>query len=196
MRIVGGRLKGRGLQTPRTQGIRPTSDKVRESIFNVLMHSNEAPSIEGAKIIDLFAGTGALGLEAVSRGASYALFVEENASARAVIRENIEALGLQGVTRIFRRDATRLGPAGARDQYALVFLDPPYGKGLAERALAALSDGGWLTPNAVIVLEEAAGAAIDWPGDFDPFDHRTYGDTAVHFARWAGPSATGKGREA
>lgn len=191
MRIVGGRFRGRTLTAPKSSVTRPTSDKVRESLFNVLIHNAHCPGLEGARVIDLFAGTGALGLEAISRGATYALFVEDNASARAVIRQNIEDLGLQGVTRLFRRDATRLGPAGARDRYRLAFLDPPYGRGLGDQAVMQLVGGGWLEEGAVIVLEEQADAAIAWPDAVVPFETKTYGDTAVHFAILAAAAGSG-----
>src|SRR5262245_36023834 len=134
MRIVGGRLGGRTLASPRSQAIRPTADRLRESLFNILAHAYGDP-VTGARVLDLFAGTGALALEALSRGAAFALFVDDAAEARALLRENVAALGLGGVTRIFRRDATRLGPAHPIEPFSLVFLDPPYGKGLAERAL-------------------------------------------------------------
>jgi 16S rRNA (guanine966-N2)-methyltransferase len=190
MRIVGGRFRGRSLATPSGHGTRPTSDRVRESIFNVLAHSPDAPELEGARVVDLFAGTGALGLEAISRGASYALFVEDNASARGLIQQNIENFGLQGNTRIFRRDATKLGPASARDKYTFAFLDPPYGKSLGEAGLRALSQGGWLEDGALIVLEERSTSPIGLPQDFTALDTRTYGDTSVTFAKYVAPDAT------
>ena len=145
MRIVGGRLRGRKLAAPSSQAIRPTSDRLRESLFNILAHAYGDP-VTGARVLDLFAGTGALGLEALSRGAAFALFVDDGAEARALIRENVATLGLGGVTRIFRRDATRLGPVHPLAPFSLAFLDPPYGKGLAEQALASAHDGGWLRP--------------------------------------------------
>ena len=135
MRVVAGTLRGRPLAAPKHEGLRPTSDRVRESVFNVLAHGVPDFDIAGARVIDMFAGTGALGIEALSRGAAYCLFVEEAAEARALIRQNIESFGLTGVTRIFRRDATDLGPAGNMPPYRLAFLDPPYGKGLVERGL-------------------------------------------------------------
>src|SRR5881394_2000398 len=147
MRIVGGRLRGRALAAPKSQAIRPTADRLRESLFNILAHAYGDP-VSGARALDLFAGTGALGLEALSRGASFALFVDDGAEARALMRQNIETLGLAAATRIFRRDATKLGPAHPVEPFSLAFLDPPYGKGLAEQALAAMRDGGWLTPHA------------------------------------------------
>src|SRR5215211_5948299 len=142
MRIVGGRLRGRVLAAPRSQTIRPTADRLRESLFNILMHAYDDP-IDGARVLDLFAGTGALGLEALSRGAAFALFVDDGVAARALLRGNVEALGLGGLTRIFRRDATKLGPAHPLAPFSLVFADPPYRGGLAETALAAARDGGW-----------------------------------------------------
>ncbi len=157
MRIVGGRLRGRALAAPKSQSIRPTADRLRESLFNILAHAYGDP-VSGARVLDLFAGTGALGLEAVSRGAAFALFVDEGAEARALLRQNVEALGLAAVTRIFRRDATKLGAAHPVEPFSVAFLDPPYGKGLAERALVSAREGGWLTDDALIVVEEAEGA--------------------------------------
>src|SRR3954471_19971983 len=153
MRVVGGRLKGRNLAPPSSQAIRPTADRLRESVFNILIHAYDDP-IEGARVLDLFAGTGALGIEAVSRGAAFALFVDNGAAARALLRNNVEALGLGGVTKVYRRDATHLGPGHPMEPFALAFLDPPYGKGLAEKALASLRDGGWLARSALLVVEE------------------------------------------
>jgi 16S rRNA (guanine966-N2)-methyltransferase len=183
MRVVAGRFRGRALVTPEDMSIRPTSDRVRESVFNILAHGIEGFSLAGARVIDLFSGTGALGIEAVSRGAAYCLFVEEAAEARALIRRNVEALGLTGETRIFRRDATDLGPAGNMEPYGLAFLDPPYCKGLGEKALSGLAEGNWLTPGAVCVLEERAGANLSIPPPFEQLDTRTWGDTEVRFLR-------------
>src|SRR6202171_4106593 len=135
MRVVGGRLKGRNLASPSSPNIRPPADRLRESLFNILMHAYDDP-VAGARVLDLFAGTGALGIEAISRGAAYALFVDDGVQARALLRDNTETLGLGGVTRIFRRDATKLGLAHPLEPFSLVFLDPPYGKGLAEKAIA------------------------------------------------------------
>ncbi len=184
MRVVAGRFRGRALQAPDDMGIRRTSDRVRERLFKLLAHGVEGFSLNGARVIDLFAGTGALGIEAVSRGASYCLFVEEAPEARALIRKNVEALGLTGETRIFRRDATDLGPAGNMEAYALAFLDPTYGKGLGVKALAVLADGKWLTPGAICILEERTGTAVDIPAAFELLDTRTYGDTDVRFLKF------------
>lgn len=185
MRIVGGALRGRALVPPRSQAVRPTSDRLRESVFDILAHRFDDP-VAGAAVIDLYAGTGALGLEALSRGAARALFVDDGAEARALLRANIEALGLGGVTRIFRRDATKLGLAPPGETFSLAFLDPPYGKGLATPALAALIDGGWLAKDAVVVVEESADASIDLPARLTQEDARRYGDTQFVFARYAG----------
>lgn len=182
MRIVGGALRGRALAAPRSQAIRPTTDRLRESVFDILAHGFDDP-ITGAAVIDLFAGTGALGLEALSRGAARALFVDDGTEARALLRANIETLGLGGVTRIFRRDATKLGLAPPGEIFSLAFLDPPYGKGLAEPALRALIEGGWLADDALVVIEEAANASIELPSSLKQEDARRYGDTQFVFAR-------------
>ena len=175
MRIVGGRLRGRALAAPKSQAIRPTADRLREALFNILTHAYGDP-IAGARVLDLFAGTGALGLEAVSRGAAFALFIDDGAEARALLRQNVEALGLAAVTRIFRRDATKLGPAHPVEPFSLAFLDAPYGKGLAERALSSARDGGWLTDHALIVVEETVGA-FKTPAAFEEIERRAYDDT-------------------
>ena len=185
MRVVAGRFRARALQAPDDMSIRPTSDRVRESVFNILGHGIADFALDGARVIDLFAGTGALGIEAVSRGAAYCLFVEEAPEARALIRRNVEALGLTGETRIFRRDATDLGPAGNMEPYDLGFLDPPYGKGLGEKALAALAGGKWLNPGAICVFEERAGTAVEIPSAFEVLDTRGYGDTEIRLLRYA-----------
>jgi len=182
MRIVGGQFKGRAIEAPGGRDTRPTSDRARESLFNVLAHADWSPGIEGRRVLDLFAGSGALGLEAMSRGAAFALFVETDAAARGAIRDNIEALGLFGATRIHRRDATDLGikPAGLGEPFDLIFLDPPYHKRLAERALSRLRSGGWITDAALIVLECAADETPQTPG-FDILDERAYGAAKVLF---------------
>ena len=180
MRIVGGRFRGRKLQGPASDDIRPTSDRLRESLFNMLTHWQGQDLVRDARVIDLFAGTGALGLEALSRGARFALFVEDGTEARALLRENVHALGLAGSTRIFRRDATQLG-AAATEPFTLAFLDPPYGKDLAPAALRALDKGEWLAPGAVVVVEEAAAVTIAAPSRFVEADVRQQGDTAVRF---------------
>ena len=182
MRVVGGRLRGRNLATPTSREIRPTADRLRESLFNILVHAYANP-VEGARVLDLFAGTGALGIEAISRGACFALFVDNGAEARALLRNNVEALGLGGVTKVFRRDATELGPAHPVEPFSLVFLDPPYGKGLAEKALASLRDGRWLTKEALLVVEEAKAAAFTAPEGFVELERRAYDDTEFVFLK-------------
>jgi 16S rRNA (guanine966-N2)-methyltransferase len=185
VRIVGGRLGGRPLATPKTQAIRPTSDRLRESLFNVLTHRHR-DRLVGGRVIDLFAGTGALGLEAISRGAELAVLVDDGFEARGLIRQNIEALGLGGVARLLKRDATRLGAVAPFQPFTLAFLDPPYGKGLGTRALSGLAEGGWLAPGGLAVVEEVADAAIDLPAGFALEDRRTQGETQLLFIARAG----------
>ena len=182
MRIVGGRLRGRTLASPASRDIRPTADRLRESVFNILTHAYGDP-IGGARVLDLFAGTGALGIEAISRGAAFALFVDNGAEARALLRNNVEALALGGVTKVFRRDATNLGPAHPVEPFSLVFLDQPYGTGLAEKALVSLREGGWLTPGALVVVEEATAATFKAPEGFEELERRAYDDTEFVFLR-------------
>lgn len=184
MRIVAGKFRGRNLKGPSGIAIRPTADRLRESVFNILLHAYGDP-ISDARVLDLFAGTGALGIEALSRGAKFALFVDEGPEARALIRENVEALGLGGASRIFRRDAANLGPAHPNEPFSLVFADPPYGKGLAEKALASARKGGWLKENAVIVVEEAVNAKFVTPEGFEEIERRVYDDTEFVFLRLA-----------
>jgi 16S rRNA (guanine966-N2)-methyltransferase len=182
MRVVGGRLKGRNIAAPSSRDIRPTADRLRESVFNILVHAYD-DRIEGARVLDLFAGTGALGIEAISRGAAFTLFVDNGAEARALLRNNVEALALGGVTKVYRRDATDLGPAHPLEPFSLAFLDPPYGKGLAEKALASLRDGGWLMPGALAVVEEAKAAGFAAPEGFEELERRAYDDTEFVFLR-------------
>lgn len=182
MRIVAGEFRGRTLLTPADERIRPTADRVRQTLFDVLAHAYGDP-VEGARVLDLFAGTGALGLEAISRGSAYVLFVEDGVEARGLIRGNVEAFGLTGRTRIFRRDATRLGDAGNLPPFSLAFVDPPYGQGLGEKALAAALAGGWLADDALVVLEEAADAKIAPVVGLELVETRRIGDTQVAFLR-------------
>jgi 16S rRNA (guanine966-N2)-methyltransferase len=184
VRIVGGRFRGAALATPADRATRPTSDRLRESLFNILAHADGDPATD-ARVIDRFAGTGALGLEAMSRGAVYCLFVEDAGPARALIRRNIETLSLTGTTRLFRRDATKLGPCAPVDPFDLAFLDPPYGKGLGDKALSALVGGGWLKDGALAVLEEDAAAEVTIPPAFTVEERRTQGDTALTFLRYS-----------
>ena len=176
MRIVGGSFRGRRLATPSSDRIRPTTDRTRESLFNILSHRID---FENQRVIDLFAGTGALGLEALSRGCSYCLFVEESSEGRGLLRTNIDAFGLQGKTRIFKRDATKLGEAGTVAPFDLAFLDPPYDKGLGEKALEILRSGGWLADSAIVVLEERKSSMPGALPGYEEFDRRDFGDTAI-----------------
>ena len=192
MRIIGGRCRGKRLVAPGSAGggeahLRPTSDRVRESLFNLLAHGDygDPPLPEGRRVLDLFAGTGALGLEALSRGAKWAVFIDDFAAARALIRENVDTLGVIGQTKIWRRDATRLGPCRG-DPFDLIFADPPYGSGLGIKALASAQQGGWIAPGAVVVLEHAtaeAAPAVDW---LHPVDARRYGETTITIFRAEG----------
>ncbi len=183
MRVVGGRLRGRPLAAPKSKTIRPTADRLRESVFNILIHTYGDP-ISGARVLDLFAGTGALGIEAASHGAAFTLFVDDGAEARALIRENVAALGLGGVSRIFRRDATKLGLVHPIEAFALAFLDPPYGQNLAEKALASARAGAWFARNALIVVEEATKARFVAPEGFSEIERRGYNDTEFIFLRF------------
>jgi 16S rRNA (guanine966-N2)-methyltransferase len=189
MRIIGGKFRGKRLAGPGAAGggdahLRPTSDRVRESLFNLLAHGDygdPAPP-EGRRVLDLFAGTGALGLEALSRGAARVLFIDDLAVSRALMRENVDTLGVIGQVKIWRRDATRLGPVRG-EPFDLIFADPPYGKGQGALALASAWQGGWIAPGAIIVLEHAAAEdvpAADW---LHLADQRRYGDTMLTIFR-------------
>ena len=185
MRIIGGKFKGKPLAAPGVVGggdahLRPTSDRVRESLFNLLAHGDYADAPQDRRVLDLFAGVGALGLEAMSRGASRVVFVDDHGPSRALIRQNVEALGLTGTSKIWRRDATHLGPCRG-DPYDLIFLDPPYGKGLTDKALASAHTGGWIADNAIIIIEQAA--KDDPPSAVTLLDERLYGETRIFIAR-------------
>jgi 16S rRNA (guanine966-N2)-methyltransferase len=183
LRIVGGKYRGRDIMGPTTGDTRPTSDRVRESIFNILAHGVADFTLEDARAMDVFAGTGALGLEAISRGAKFCLFVEESAEARGVIRKNTDACGVIGQCKIWRRDATDLGPSAPQSPFTLVFVDPPYGKGLGKKALLSLVQGGWLAAGAIVVLEEAVKAEVGDVAGLTLIDERDYGDTRVRIYR-------------
>ena len=189
MRIVSGEFRGKALVTPKGDATRPTSDRARQAIFNILEHAPWSPGVRDRRVIDLFAGSGALGFEALSRGAAFCLFVETDTAARGAIRDNVENLGgLFGKTRIHRRDATDLGvkPGADGPAFDLVFLDPPYAEGLGELALAKLAEGGWLADGAVVVFERGAGEAPFEVAGFAPLDVRDYGAARVHFLRFGG----------
>ncbi|MDG4648967.1 16S rRNA (guanine(966)-N(2))-methyltransferase RsmD [Roseibacterium sp. SDUM158017] len=184
MRIVAGRWRGRTLADVGAGDagahLRPTTDRVRESLFNLLLNGKLGDPVTGSRVLDLFAGTGALGLEALSRGASHVTFVDKGTAARALLRENVGRCGAQGATKIFRRDATDLGE-GRGAPFDLVFLDPPYGQGLGETALASAVAGGWIAPGALVVWEESA-APLPPPG-FERLDERAYGGTRITILR-------------
>jgi len=179
MRVVAGKFRSATIEAPKGLDTRPTSDRVRQALFNMLEHGAPQVEVEECRVLDLFAGSGALGIEALSRGAKFALFIEDSAEARAAIRRNVEALKLTGVTKIFRRDATSLGPAQTLQPFDLIFCDPPYGKGLGEKALQSAVEGGWVAENATAVLEERAGIEIRLPTPFEMIDQRDYGDTQI-----------------
>ncbi len=182
VRIVGGKFRGRNIVTPRGRQTRPTSDQARESIFNILASADWAPDLDGAIVADIFAGSGALGLEALSRGAAFCLFVETAPAARAAIRENTITIGLGGVTRLHRRDATKLkiAPGNLRGPFTHVFLDPPYHQGMGMPVLRKLARQGLLADNAVIIYEMAK----DEEPNLKPYtihDTRTWGAAKVAF---------------
>jgi 16S rRNA (guanine966-N2)-methyltransferase len=184
MRIVGGNLRGLKLadvgEGDAAAHLRPTTDRVRESIFNLLINGTHGNPVPGARVLDLFAGTGALGLEALSRGAARVAFVDDGVKARALIRSNVEKARAMGVTDLWRRDATALGEnRGAA--YDLIFLDPPYGQGLGERAIASALSGGWIAPGAMVVWEESRAPVI--PAPLTQIDQRRYGDSIVTLVR-------------
>jgi 16S rRNA (guanine966-N2)-methyltransferase len=188
VRIVSGRFRGKALASPPGEGTRPTSDRARQAVFNILEHAEWSPGVQDRRVIDLFAGSGALGFEALSRGASFCLFVETDEAARGAVRDNVEALGLFGVTRVHRRDATDLGvrPASAGPAFDLAFLDPPYRKGLGEAALAKLGAGGWLQPGALVVFERASDEPDPELPGYEQLDARDYGAARVLFLKFAG----------
>ncbi|MDP3370572.1 MAG: 16S rRNA (guanine(966)-N(2))-methyltransferase RsmD [Brevundimonas sp.] len=193
MRIVAGSLKGRAIVAPEGQGTRPTSDRARQAVFNVLEHAAWAEPLDGIRVMDLFAGSGALGFEAISRGAAFALFVETDDEARGAIRENADAYGVMGRTRVHRRSATDLGgrPGSDGEAFDLAFLDPPYRKGLGEQTLARLIEGNWLSPRAIVVFERGSDEPeIDTPG-YDRLDARDYGAARVLFLRLRATEAAG-----
>lgn len=178
MRIVGGEFRGRALATPQAQKIRPTSDRVRENLFNIIAHSY-SDRLHGTRVLDLFAGSGALGIEAISRGSRFVLFVESSIEGRSLLRQNVEKFSLQGKSKIYRRDATDLGERGALPPFDLVFADPPYNCGFGELAAASLLAHGWLADGALLVLEEAENSApASLPG-YDCIERRNYSGTVV-----------------
>ena len=192
MRIVSGDFRGKALAAPAGDATRPTSDRARQAIFNILEHAAWSEGVRDARVIDLFAGSGALGFEALSRGAAFALFVETDEAARGAIRENVDALGLFGRTRVHRRSAVDLGvrPGADGPAFDLAFLDPPYGKGLGEQALARLAEGGWLAPGAILVFERGVSEPDFSVDGFEALDARDYGAARVHFLRYGEPATS------
>ena len=192
MRIVSGQFRGKALAAPPGDTTRPTADRARQAVFNILEHAPWSPGLAGRRVIDLFAGSGALGLEALSRGAAFCLFVETDEAARGAIRENVEAMGLFGRTRVHRRSATDLGvrPGADGPAFDLAVLDPPYAKGLGEAALPRLAAGGWLAPGAVVVFERGASEPAFEAAGYEPLDARDYGAARIHFLRFS-PAAAG-----
>jgi len=183
VRIVGGEFRGRSLATPKTNDIRPTIDRTRESLFNIIGHVYPQ-ALDGGRVIDLFAGTGAVGLEALSRGCKSALFVENGVEGRGLLWENIDSLGLHGRARILRRDATKLGTANNIEPFHFLFADPPYGQGLGEGAMLSAHAGGWLAPGALAILEERADINPAVDAVFKLLESRTFGDTRMDFFRY------------
>lgn len=184
MRIVGGEFRGRALAAPKTNTIRPTVDRTRESLFNILSHAYPE-SLDGTRVLDVFAGTGAVGLEALSRGCKIALFVENGVEGRGLLWENIDSFGLHGRARILRRDATKLGPVNNIEPFDLFFADPPYGNGFGEKAFDAAHEGGWLAKDALCILEERADVEPVVNAVFKLIEIRTFGDTRMHFYRYS-----------
>ena len=184
MRIVAGKFKGREILGPTSIATRPTSDRVRESLFNILAHGIEGFELEDARVMDLFAGTGALGLEALSRGAKFCQFVEESAEARGIIRKNADAFGAIGQCKIWKRDATDLGNCAPQSPFALVFVDPPYGQGLGEKALRSLVGGEWVAVGGVVVLEEGEAVVVGNVAGLTLMDTRVYGAACVRIYRF------------
>ena len=183
MRIVGGKFKGHSIAPPQGSATRPTSDRVRESVFNILAHGIEGLELDGCRVLDLFAGTGAMGLEAVSRGARFCQFVDDSAEARGLVRKNADGLGVIGLVKIWRRDATDLGPCAPQPRFDLAFVDPPYGRGMGEKALTAMISGQWLNPHAIVVLEESQKAEVPAVAGLTLIDTRDYGETTIRFYR-------------
>jgi len=183
VRIVGGEFRGRNLAAPKSNDIRPTSDRTRESLFNIIGHVYPE-ALDGARVMDIFAGTGAVGLEAVSRGCKSALFVENGVEGRGLLWENIDSLGLHGRARILRRDATSLGPSNNIEPFDFLFADPPYGQGLGEKAMLSAHAGKWLAPGALAILEERADINPVVDPVFKLLESRTFGDTRMDFFRY------------
>ncbi len=183
MRIIAGRFKGKKLATLKTDEIRPTSDRLRESIFNILA-SKFNNDFSHLRVLDLFAGTGALGIEAISRGAQSVVFVDDGVEARSLLRQNIENFAIAGEAKLLKRSAINLGKNEKFAPFNLIFLDPPYGKGLSEKALLCASENGWLEKTATIILEEKAGIDLELSSDFTVLEKRKYGGSEIYILQY------------
>lgn len=188
MRIVSGSLRGRNIETPSGKNTRPTSDQTRESLFNILKHAEWSPSLDGAIVADIFAGSGALGFEAVSRGADFCLFVEMEPKARAAIRKNIDKMRLSEYTRLHRFDATKLkiAPGNLRGPFTHVFMDPPYNKGLWRPVLRRIAMQGLMAENGIIILEVGAEEEVEIRG-YEILSERLWGAARVLFLALSPP---------
>ena len=185
MRIVSGLYRGRALVAPKGHSTRPTADRTRQALFNVLEHASWSRGLGGLRVLDLFAGSGALGLEAMSRGAAFCVSIDLDVHAQAAIARNAQSLGAGDGVIVRRADATRLGPCPERAPFDLAFLDAPYGKGLTEPTLAALGRFGWLAAQAIVVVERGIGEAPLAAPRYEALDSRDWGAARVHFLRWA-----------
>ena len=189
MRIIGGRHRGRAIPVPRAEGLRPTADRTREAVFNILEHAPDGLDFAGETVLDLFAGTGALGLEALSRGAALATFIDHDGGVLHSIRRTAAAMGEARSITLLKLDATRLPPPArtAGTPVVLAFLDPPYESGMASPALQGLAAKGWLAPDARCVVEVAAREPLAVPPAFTLHDERVYGAARVVFLRYRHP---------
>ncbi|MEN2494384.1 MAG: Ribosomal RNA small subunit methyltransferase D [Hyphomicrobiaceae bacterium hypho_1] len=184
MRIIGGTYRGYSLVSPNDYSVRPTSDKVRGSVFDILENGNTKFNFNGNYVLDLFAGTGALGLEALSRGAKFCSFVENKKSSQILIQKNITKLNIAHATSILKLDATCLGLAKNTAQFNIAFIDAPYGNALSTLALTSAINGGWLDNNAIIVIEEKLDNNVILPAKVTVYDHRFYGKTQIIISRY------------
>ena len=186
MRVTAGKHRGRKLAVPAGREVRPTSDRARQALFNILEHGGLGDGggspVRDAHILDAFAGSGALGLEALSRGAASATFMETAAPALDAIRRNVEACREEEKTEILRADATR--PPRARTACNVIFLDPPYRQDLAAPALEALAKAGWLSQGAICCIEVAADEDFTPPEGFEELDERRYGAARIVLVRY------------
>ncbi|MBL6933433.1 MAG: 16S rRNA (guanine(966)-N(2))-methyltransferase RsmD [Rhodospirillales bacterium] len=186
MRIVGGKFRGRILNAPPGRHVRPTSDRAREGIFNVLAHSMDWDGFDGITIVDVFSGTGALGLEAMSRGAAHGVFIDNDAVSLKCVRENAAALGEARNITPLKLDATRLAPPPRTTNapLGLAFMDAPYGSNLTDQALLGLCHKGWLAPGALVIVEIGKDMEVVLPREFQSIDERTYGAAKILFLQF------------